>query len=111
MSAFGVLLPCREASTGKKCQIQTPRAYVFGRVIKVIFDRADDVYVDVERKFAEALVRGWPLAMAHGVWLGVMSTVAGAHRRSGRAKPAPCCSRAGCRAIRRGRGHGTTCEE
>jgi hypothetical protein len=57
MSAFGVLLPCREASTGKKCQIQTLRAYVFGRVIKVIFDRADDVYVDVERKFAEALVR------------------------------------------------------
>jgi hypothetical protein len=41
----------------KECQIQTPRAYVFGRVIKVIFDRADDVYVDVERKFAEALVR------------------------------------------------------
>jgi hypothetical protein len=34
-----------------------PRAYVFGRAIKVIFDRADDVYVDVERKFAEALVR------------------------------------------------------
>jgi hypothetical protein len=41
----------------KPSQIQTPRAYVFGRVIKVIFDRADDVYVDVERKFAEALVR------------------------------------------------------
>jgi hypothetical protein len=42
---------------GAHCQIQAHRAYVFGRVIKVIFDRADDVYVDVERKFAEALVR------------------------------------------------------
>lgn len=49
------LLQCRTLSP--LCQIQTPRAYVFGRVIKVIFDRADDVYVDVERKFAEALVR------------------------------------------------------
>ncbi len=45
------------ARTVGPSQIQTPRAYVFGRVIKVIFDRADDVYVDVERKFAEALVR------------------------------------------------------
>ena len=56
-SALRVLLSYREDLTAKRCQIQTPRAYVFGRVIKVIFDRADDVYVDVERKFAEALVR------------------------------------------------------
>ena len=56
-SAFRVKLPSGEPRPVKECQIQTPRAYVFGRVIKVIFDRADDVYVDVERKFAEALVR------------------------------------------------------
>jgi hypothetical protein len=28
-----------------------------GKVIKVIYDLADDQYIDVERKFAEALAR------------------------------------------------------
>ena len=28
-----------------------------GRIVKVIYDVADDVYVDLERKFAAALAR------------------------------------------------------
>jgi hypothetical protein len=55
---LGRAVPLRPArDLGFSCEIQTPRAYVFGRVSKVIFDHADDVYVDLERKFAEALVR------------------------------------------------------
>jgi hypothetical protein len=28
-----------------------------GRIVKVVFDIADDVYVDIERKFAAAMAR------------------------------------------------------
>jgi hypothetical protein len=38
-------------------EYQPKFAFSDGKVIKVIYDLADDQYVDVERKFAEAMAR------------------------------------------------------
>lgn len=51
------LVAVRRAHDAVSPEYRPPFAFTGGRVIKVVFDVAEDAYVDVERELAAALAR------------------------------------------------------